>query len=128
MNLRKIANSATQAINQNTSASLRVFSGLATNPDGSRVPTYLAPVTIQAQRQALTADELKQVDGLNLSGQKYGFYLEGSILGVLRADNRGGDLLTMPNGNIFLIVQVLEQWHNIDGPEWCKVVGVRQIS
>jgi len=128
MNLHSIANNVIQMVNPNVTASLQVFSGIVTNSDGSRAPTYLAPVTIQVQRQSLTADELRQVDGLNLSAEKYGFYLEGSIVGILRADNRGGDLLTMPNGNIFLVVQVLERWRNIDGPKWCKVVGVRQIS
>lgn len=127
INWHATANNAIQAVNPNVSAELQVFSGYTTAADGSRTPAYLPSVTISAQVQALTADELNQLDGVNLSGEKRAMYLYGRVLGVLRLAGAGGDLITLPDNTVWLVVQVLEQWNSANEPTWCKVAVTRQL-
>ena len=75
----------------------------------------------QGQVQAMTAGDLRQVEGLNLNGTKRGIYLDGSINGVVRVYLKGGDLITFPDGSTWLVAMVLEQW-----PDWCKVAATLQ--
>ena len=76
---------------------------------------------VPAQIQSLTFRDLTQIDGLNLQGDRFGIYFYGEIDGIVRPDNKGGDLVTFPNGKIYLVAIVLEQW-----PDWCKVAATLQ--
>lgn len=124
MNLHGIVSGAIGTVNPQVMASLRVSDGYTTAPDGSRIPTYADPVTGMAQVQALTFKDLSQLDGINMNGEARAIYLYGQFNAVLRAAQKGGDLITLtdgPNAGGWLIVQVLEQW-----PDWCKAAVVRQ--
>lgn len=76
--------------------------------------------------QALSFDELKQVDGLNIQGEKRAMYVNGDFAGIQRPDNQGGDLITLPDGSKWLIVLVLENWNTTSG--WTKFAVTRQMS
>ena len=78
-------------------------------------------LVVPAQIQALTFRDLQQIDGLNLQGDRRGIYFYGEIDGLVRPDNKGGDLITFPDGTIWLVAIVLEQW-----PDWCKVAATLQ--
>lgn len=128
MNLHGVANGAITAVNPNTPATWKKSSGYATNPDGSRVPSYLAGVTLRAQVQALQWRDLQQLDGLNLNGLRRAMYLFGDVEGVVRSRVEGGDLIAISLGahkGTWLVAQVLETW---DGtPQgWCKVACTLQ--
>lgn len=123
MNLHGIVAPIIGAVNPNVPCTLKISTGYTTNPDGSRVPTYTT-TTGTAQVQALTYLDLKQVDGLNINGAARGIYFYGDIVGVLRARNKGGDIVTLtdgPNAGDWLIVHVLETW-----PDWSKAACVLQ--
>lgn len=77
--------------------------------------------SVMAQAQALTGKDIRQIEGLNLSGDMQTFYFEGRVDGLVRADSKGGDLITKPDGTVWLVGAVLERW-----PDWVKVVAVRQ--
>ncbi len=127
MNLHSIAVGYVSAVNPLQACSVQISNGYTTNPDGTRVPAYQPAVTIQGQVQALTYKDLIQTEGLNLQGSRYAIYLYGDIEAIVRADNKGGDLITLPNGQVYLVAQVLEHW--FDGPStswWCKVVATLQ--
>ncbi len=100
---------------------IRVSTGYTTGADGESIPTYAAPVTLPGQVQPLTYKDLKQLDGLNLSGSVNAMYVEGHINGIVRVDNKGGDLITDPDGKVWLVNQVLEYW-----PDWTKVAVTLQ--
>lgn len=121
MNLHGIAGPAVAAVNPMVIVKLQVSAGTTTSADGIRTPTYAAAVDVPAQIQALTYRDLVQVDGLNLNGTKRAIYFYGDIEGVVRPSNRGGDLVTFPDGTIWLTAMVLETW-----PDWCKVAVVLQ--
>lgn len=120
MNLRAIANSATQVINPNTEVLARISSGYTIDPaTRKQIPNYITAAG-QANIQALDGKDLKQMDGLNIQGTIRAAYLYGNISGVIRPDSKGGDLLEF-HGQQWLVVKVLEKW-----PDWCKVAIVYQ--
>lgn len=88
----------------------------------SRVLT--TTLSVPAQVQAMTFKDLEQVDGLNLNGTRRSIYFEGKLDGIVRSENKGGDLITLsdgPNAGTWLVAMVLEQW-----PDWVKVAVTLQ--
>lgn len=125
MNLHAVVSGNVGAVNPFLPATIKVSTGYATNADGSRTPQYAAPVAAQAQVQALTFRDLMQVAGLNLNGQRRAIYVGGELDATVRAKMKGGDLITLANGEpsdgVYLVALVLEQW-----PDWCKVAATLQ--
>lgn len=120
MDLRSIANSVTGSINPNIIATIRQSTGYTTGADGAQIPTYQTR-TAWIQVQALSNDELRQVDGLNIQGNKCGVYLHGGQWsGVVRVGRQGGDIF-MFGGQTWLAAIVLENWKN-----WTKLALVLQ--
>jgi len=92
----------------------------ATQPDGTRVPNYETIPGVPMQVQALTVDDLKKAEGLNIQGIRQAIYLNGNWSGVDRVDKLGGDLIVL-DGKTWLVTMVLESW-----PDWCKVMVTLQ--
>jgi hypothetical protein len=124
MNLHAVAGPIVSAVNPTVTASYQQSNGYSTSPSGKQVPAYFAAVSIQVQLQALTYKDLVQIDGLNLNGQAHGMYVSGDIQGIVRQQNKGGDLITLPDGSVWLVVHVLENWFSTSG--WAKCAVVRQ--
>lgn len=81
-------------------------------------------LTLPAQVQPLTMRDLAQLEGLNLNGEKKAVYFNGDIQGVIRVELKGGDLVTFPDGQVYLVVQNLEGW--VPSAGWSKVAVVQQ--
>jgi hypothetical protein len=79
------------------------------------VPTYGSPVAVPCQLQSLQYRDIAQIDGLNIQGDKSKIYISGAVAGAVRASRQGGDLVTMPDNSVWLVVVVLEKF-----PEWCS--------
>jgi hypothetical protein len=126
VNLHSIVAGAIAAVNPRVTGQYQQSNGTQTLASGKRVPDYLAATPITVQLQALTYKDLVQVDGLNLNGQAHAMYVSGDIEAVVRQDNKGGDIITLPDGSIWLVVHVLENWQLTSG--WAKVAVVRQSS
>ena len=125
MNLRQLANGVTQNINPNISATWIQSTGYTTAVDGKRTP-ITSSSTIQIQAQGLSASDMRHVDALNIEGVVRSVHMYGNVQGVVRADQKGGDILQfpeIPGGTVknWLIVQVMETW-----PEWSRVLVVLQ--
>lgn len=117
MNLHAVVSGAIGAINPHQQITLRVSTGYATNAAGKRSPAYAAPVSLTAQVQDLSSRDLLQLSGLGIQGSQKTVYCNGSIDGVVRVTQKGGDLITLADGSVWLTTQVLEQWDT----GWCKV-------
>lgn len=126
MDLRSLANAASNTVNPNIIVTVKASTGSTSDPDSYKpVPAYADPVTGPGQLQALDGSDLKQIDGMNLSGVLRAIYLRGVLAGVIRADSKGGDLITIaaqrgvpaPYVGVWLVVKVLEGW-----PDWTKAV------
>jgi hypothetical protein len=121
MNLHGLVGPIVGAVNPPQTATIQVSTGYTTNPDGTRVPSYQPVKQVQVQVQALTANDLTQIDGLNIQGIKRKLYLNGRWDGVVRTDGKGGDVIALSNGEIYLVVLVLEYW-----PDWTSLCCVLQ--
>lgn len=74
--------------------------------------------------QPMSARELRQLEGLNVAGVQWKIYLRGEVDSVVRAEKKGGDLVSIPSGphaGLWLITVLLETW-----PDWCCAGIVRQ--
>ncbi|WP_347558572.1 hypothetical protein [Robbsia sp. KACC 23696] len=125
MNLNAIAGPAVSAVNPWVWATAQRSSGYTTNPDGERVPEYCRLGSLQVQLQPLTFQDLQQLNGLNIQGERKAMYINGDYQAVMRADQRGGDLFSLPDGTQWLVAQELEDWHGTAG--WVKVCVTRQM-
>ncbi len=127
MNIRGIANKYIQVTNKNQLINWVQSNGYVTDDAGKRTPKTLT-LTVEAQIQALSATDLKHIDGLNITGVMRSVYMYGNAAGVVRADQIGGDILVFPevpggcNKN-WLINQVIETWS-----DWCHVIVTLQVE
>lgn len=120
MDLRGIANGVTTTVNPNKTVTVLRSTGYTVGAGRKQVPSYAAPVSGPGQIQALDANDIKQLDGLNIQGTIRAIYLRGALAGVVRPDGTGGDLVQI-DGQNWLVVKVLEGW-----PTWTKAAIVLQ--
>ena len=120
MDLRGIANGVTTAVNPNKTVTVLRSKGYTVGAGRKQVPSYAAPVSGPGQIQALDANDIKQLDGLNIQGTIRAIYLRGALAGVVRPDGTGGDLVQI-DGQNWLVVKVLEGWST-----WTKAAIVLQ--
>jgi len=123
MNLNAFVSGPISAVNPMVPIKVRVSTGSVANADTTRTPTYAPPVIVRGQVQPLSSKDIRQLEGLNIQGYQHAVYLNGQIEGLVRSTNQGGDLLTMPNGDVWLVGVVLEAWVSAG---WCKVAVVLQ--
>lgn len=126
-NVRALANKYIQVTNPNQKINWIQSNGYVTDDAGKRTPKTIT-LTVDAQVQALSATDLKHIDGLNITGVMRSVYMYGNAAGVVRADQIGGDILVFPevpggcNKN-WLINQVIETWS-----DWCHVIVTLQVE
>jgi hypothetical protein len=118
MNLHSIVSGPISAVNPSMLVSVQVSTGSAKSSDGTRTPTYAPAVTVRAQVQPVTFRDIQQLEGLNLQGVRKAIYLNGEIDGLVRVTNQGGDLITFPDGSVWLVVMILEAFSQTAG--WTK--------
>lgn len=121
MNLHAIVSGVIAAVNPTVFCTLQMSVGFSVAPDGSQVPQYATFANVPCQIQALSYQDLQHIDGLNIQGTRRAVYINGNWEGLNRATNKGGDLLTTPDGTVWLVAMVLEHW-----PDWTKVVVTQQ--
>lgn len=88
--------------------------------------TMSTSMVLLAQIQAQSSGDLRHTDMLNLTGSHRVAYLSTMLRGTVRVAIKGGDLLTTPNGSVYLVQQTLEPWYEEDG--WVKVLLVLQTD
>jgi hypothetical protein len=124
LNLHGIVSSYIAAINPFITGQVQISTGSVTNADGSITPQYSAAIqNVPLQVQAMSGQELRQVEGLNLQSVPRAVYLCGHIQGLNRPFGKGGDLLTF-NGATWLVAAVIEPW---DAAGWTKIAVVEQM-
>lgn len=124
MNLHQLVSPAIGRINPFIAATLLRSTGYTIGSDGTQIPNYAAPIAAPVQMQALSSDELRQVEGLNIQGNKQAIYLNGNWNGIVRADRTGSDLIVIDSGPMagtYLVITVLENWDS-----WTKLAVVLQ--
>jgi hypothetical protein len=110
----KLVNPFTQIPNPNVTINWLQNAGYTTDATGHRTPNQTT-VSIQAQIQALSAGDLKHLDSLNIENVSRAVYMFGDVQGIVRADQKGGDILQfaeIPGGTVknWLVSVVFETW------------------
>jgi hypothetical protein len=123
MNLHHIASHAISAVNEFVTAAIQVSTGYTTAGDGSRTPTYAPAVLVPVQIQALQYNDILQLNGLNIQGTRRAMYINGDYEGLVRSFQKGGDIIFLPDGTVWLVAIVLEHW-----PDWVKIAVTLQKS
>jgi hypothetical protein len=125
MNLRSIANGATQSVNPNVRGMLYRSVAATAQPSGHRTPAFADPITLPMQVQMLTTREAAQLDGVNKAGSTFKIYMNGQVQGLNRATKSGGDKIQLLSGKYagltFLTTSVMEEW-----PAWTCVSATLQ--
>ena len=121
MNLHGIVTGAISTINPPIWLSIQVNTGPTTNHDGTRAPTYAPPQNCTGQIQPLQYTDIIQMDSLSLQGERRKIYINGRVDGLVRVEDKGGDLITDSDGNVWLVALVTEYW-----PDWCAVAVTLQ--
>jgi len=120
MNLHAMANGVIQNVLVNTTVTVSRSTGWTQNSDYERVPTYTT-LTASMSVQALSSEQLKVVNNLNLQGEMYSVVSPIALIGIDRATGKGGDLLTF-NGTTWLVVHIDETY-----PDHTKAVIQKQL-
>lgn len=130
MNLHGIAAGYVSAVNPMVLCSVQISTGSTKTADYRRTPSYAAAISAMGQVQALTFRDIQQIEGLNLQGTRRAIYLLGDVEGLVRMNGKGGDLITTPDGSVWLTAMVLESWlheaANANEPGWVKVAVTLQ--
>lgn len=129
MNLNAVVSGAIGTINPRMTVVLQISTGYTTRPDGTRAPGYAAPITLIGQWQPIAYQDIQMISGLNIQGDRRKIWLNGETDGLVREDNKGGDLITDPKGRVWLVALVTEQWEeNTAAPNWASAIVTRQNS
>ena len=110
MDLYSIASAAIQAVNPSVVATIQVSTGSTQNADFSRTPSYANAQTVKVNLQALQYNDIIQADALNIQGVRKKMYIEGTVNGLVRDQNKGGDIVTLPDGSVWLVAVIAENW------------------
>ncbi len=125
MNLHAIARGAVNSVNPDTPATLLRSNGYTTAADGKQVPAFLSD-SGDIQVQGVAPKDLVHMNALNIQGVARVVYLRGHLAGIVRADQKGGDILNFPQepgGAVasWKVVSIKETW-----PDWCSAIVVLQ--
>jgi hypothetical protein len=126
MNLNSVVAPIVAFVNPPELITIQSSVGYVTNADGTRTPNAPTVTQVLASVQLATYDELQQNGGINLSGENLTAYIPGNYTGVIRADQKDGDIIIRPNGRKYLVVAVPEDWQDQSG--WTKVLMTRQMN
>lgn len=121
INVRALANMATQNVNPNMEVTLEVNTGYTVNDYGEQVASYISePITVQTQ--SLSSTEKYNLDLVNKQGEFISIYAYGDINGIRRWLQKGSSRFVFPaygeeEPTIWNVEQVAESFAT-----WTRVV------
>ena len=110
MNLNAIAGPIVSAVNPASTLTIQQSTGYATDSSGMRSPIYSTLQVPGCNVQALDGGDLRLLESLNIQGESRKVYVNGQFNSVIRAAQKGGDLVTDGCGETWLITHVPEYW------------------
>jgi hypothetical protein len=120
MNIHGLAVGYVGIVNTNRTITLKRYTGITQNDHYERVPSYTS-TTILAQVQALSGDQLREINHLNVQGEMRSVICADELRGVSKPDQKGGDMLNF-DGHDWLVVHVQETF-----PDHTMAIVQKQI-
>lgn len=124
MNLHAIVSPYVSPVNPPLLASIQPSTGYTTDANFKRVPVYGPAVNVYVDCQALQYNDIQMTAGLQIQGRRQAMYITGDYAGLVRAQEKGGDIITLPDGSVWLCAMVLERWSMTSG--WVKICATLQ--
>lgn len=124
INVRALANTATQNVNPNTTVILQVNTGYDIDDAGNQIPTFIEE-NIAVQIQSLSSQEKFNLDLVNKQGEFISIYAFGAIDGIRRWLQKGSSRFIFPAYGedapaVWEVNQVMESYQN-----WTRVLAWR---
>lgn len=124
INVRGLANMATQNVNPNVAVTLEVNTGYTVNEYGEQVPSFDSE-EIEVQTQSLSSTEKLNLDLVNRQGEFISIYAFGAIDGIRRWLDKGSSRFIFPaygeeDPAVWNVEQVLESFAT-----WTRVLARR---
>ena len=123
MNLLQMTAGAIGIVNPSQPATLVRSKGYTIVQSGRQTPAYESPVPIRAQVQDLTQRDIQHLNSLNIQGSQKTIFFSGEVSAISRVAQKGGDIIGLLDGRVWLTTAVLEQW-----PDWCHVAVTQQTD
>lgn len=125
INVRALANMATQNVNPNRMVTLEVNQGYTVNEYGEQVAAFLTE-EVEIQSQSLSNSDKRLLDGINLQGEYITIYVYGAVDGIRRWIQKGSSRFIFPaygesDPVVWNVEMVAESW-----PTWTRVIACRQ--
>ncbi|WP_334109097.1 hypothetical protein [Methylobacillus sp.] len=125
INVRALANMATQNVNPNRTVKLKVNTGYTVNEYGEQVPSFIEE-EIEVQIQSLSSQEKFNLDLVNKQGEFVSIYAFGAIDGIRRWLGKGSSKFIFPAygesaAAEWQVNQVMESYAT-----WTRVLAWRQ--
>lgn len=127
INVRSLANMATQNVNPNRLVTLEVNQGYTVNEYGEQVAAFLSEdVTIQSQSLSNSDKRLISDMGITAQGELISIYVYGAVDGIRRWIQKGSSRFIFPaygesDAVVWNVEMVAESW-----PTWTRVIACRQ--
>lgn len=124
INVRALANMATQNVNPNRTVTLQVNTGYTVDDYGVQVPSFLEE-EIEVQMQSLSSQEKFNLDLVNKQGEFVSIYAFGAIDGIRRWLQKGSSRFIFPAYGeeapaVWEVNQVMESY-----AKWTRVLAWR---
>lgn len=125
INVRALANAATQNVNPNTIVTLEVNTGYGIDDYGKQTPTFVSEA-IEVQTQSLSSQEKFNLGLINKQGEFISIYAFGAIDGIRRWLQKGSSKFIFPaygesDPAVWNVEQVMESYAT-----WTRVLAWRQ--
>ncbi|AVO24226.1 hypothetical protein [Xanthomonas phage pXoo2107] len=121
LNLHRIVRGPIQVVNPDVPGDVYISTG-HTTLRGIVTPTFQRLPAQRLQVQAVTTNDLYQLNGLGYAKDTQKLYAYGTLSGIVRPEGKGGDLVNLAN-TWWAIQGVIEWW-----PQWCSVAITRQVD
>lgn len=123
INVFGLASAAIQSVHADRTATLHSWVS-ETKTDAGKITHVYSDTTISANDQAIAADRLQHLEGIDQSKTYRKIYLT-SASGTISI-KKGYDVIEFATTEKYKIEQLLEDWTlNGSGSAWCCVLGVR---
>lgn len=124
INVRGLANMATQTVNENITVTLEVNTGFTVDDYGNQIPSFIAE-QIEVQTQSLKSSEKYNLDLNNRQGEFISIYAYGAIDGIRRWLQKGSSKFIFPaygesEPAVWMVDQVAESFAT-----WTRVIAWR---
>lgn len=125
INVRSLANMATQNVNPNRKVMLHVNQGYTVDSYGKQIPTFISE-EVEVQTQSLSNSDKRMMEGINAQAEYISIYVYGAVDGIRRWLQKGSSKFVFPAYGetasvTWNVEQVAESWAT-----WTRVIACRQ--